>query len=312
MKKTEKSDTIKAERPTVFDDVHRTLLERAPELIVPVINEVFHTNYPEDEPVVQLKNEHVDGYDKTITDSCLRIRDKLYHMESQSYRDGSLVIRMLEYDFFIALEHTEKKEGCYRMVFPHSCVLYLRSGKEIPDRLMLTVVFPNGEEIMYEVPVVKMQKYTLQEIFDRKLWFLIPFYLMKYEEELRCGAGECTYDRLMKEYCSICELLPGELSGRSEDRYALLVELMNRIVEYIFPFGEAKERMVEYMGGQVLELEVDKAFDRGCEQGLEQSRTRIYCNMRRYGISREEAQLLAELGDAQAERAEQSLVDGSL
>lgn len=38
---------------TIFDDVFRTMLERMPSLIIPVINEVFHTSYSEDEKIEQ-------------------------------------------------------------------------------------------------------------------------------------------------------------------------------------------------------------------------------------------------------------------
>ena len=43
---------------TIFDDVFRTMIEKMPYLAVPLINEVFHTSYPENVPIVQLRNEH--------------------------------------------------------------------------------------------------------------------------------------------------------------------------------------------------------------------------------------------------------------
>ena len=33
---------------TIFDDVFRTMVEKIPQLAVPLINEVFQTSYPED------------------------------------------------------------------------------------------------------------------------------------------------------------------------------------------------------------------------------------------------------------------------
>ena len=38
---------------TIFDDVFQTMLEKMPELIVPVINEIFGTEYPMDIPLEQ-------------------------------------------------------------------------------------------------------------------------------------------------------------------------------------------------------------------------------------------------------------------
>ena len=46
---------------TIFDDVFRTMMEKMTYLIVPLINEVFHTSYPENVKIVHLRNEHQLG-----------------------------------------------------------------------------------------------------------------------------------------------------------------------------------------------------------------------------------------------------------
>ena len=69
---------------TIFDDVFRTMIEKMPYMAVPLINEVFHTSYPQDVPIVQLRNEHQQENGEIITDSCLKIGGKLYHIECQS------------------------------------------------------------------------------------------------------------------------------------------------------------------------------------------------------------------------------------
>lgn len=66
---------------TIFDDVFRTMLEKMPYLAVPLINEVFHTSYPEDVEIIQLRNEYMEENGKIITDSCLAIGGKRYHIE---------------------------------------------------------------------------------------------------------------------------------------------------------------------------------------------------------------------------------------
>lgn len=72
------------ESSTVFDDVFRTILERIPEIMIPLINEVFSTDYPENEPITQLKNEHFMKSGISITDCVLGIHEKHYHLECQS------------------------------------------------------------------------------------------------------------------------------------------------------------------------------------------------------------------------------------
>ena len=94
---------------TIFDDVFRTMIEKMPYLAVPLINEVFHTSYPENVPIVQLRNEHQQENGEIITDSCLKIAGKLYHIECQSVDDTTMAIRMIEYDFSIAIENAQKQ-----------------------------------------------------------------------------------------------------------------------------------------------------------------------------------------------------------
>ena len=54
---------------TIFDDVFRTMLEKMPQLVVPLINEVFGTSYPEDIEIIQKRNEHQTPKGRVITDS---------------------------------------------------------------------------------------------------------------------------------------------------------------------------------------------------------------------------------------------------
>ena len=84
---------------TIFDDVFRTMIEKMPELAIPLINEVFGTTYPVDIPIIQLRNEHQTKNGERIKDSTLQIGRKLYHIECQSTEDSGMVIRMAEYDF---------------------------------------------------------------------------------------------------------------------------------------------------------------------------------------------------------------------
>ena len=93
------------EHSTIFDDVFRTIAQKMPQLLIPLINEVFHTSYSEEEQFEQLRNEHYEKYGTVITDSIIRIGGHIYHLECQSSKDRTMVIRMFEYDISIALEH---------------------------------------------------------------------------------------------------------------------------------------------------------------------------------------------------------------
>ena len=81
---------------TIFDDVFRTMMEKMTFLVVPLINDIFHTSYPADVEIVQLRNEYqrLDG--EIITDSRLLIGNRIYHIECQSTDDTTMAVRMIE------------------------------------------------------------------------------------------------------------------------------------------------------------------------------------------------------------------------
>ena len=244
----------------------RTLLEKMPELAVPLINEVFGTSYPEDIEIIQKRNEHQTKQGEIITDSHLMILDKAYHIECQSTNDSSMVIRMIEYDFSISLGSMRLEDGKYRMYFPHSCILYLRGNQ---DRKLLSVemIMPDGSVTEYKVPAIYVGHYTKDEILQKQLFFLLPFYIMRYEK----GNLEAEYPELkamLEEYREIEKCLEEEfLEEGKEKAYKDLIELILRIAEYILRNQEeARKGFGDVMGGKVLELESDKLIQEGVAQ----------------------------------------------
>ena len=219
---------------TIFDDVFRTMLEKMPELIIPVINEIFGTEYPLDIPLEQMRNEHQTKNGERITDSYFTIRRRKYHIECQSTDDSEMVIRMVEYDFAISLDDVNKEDGIYRMRFPNSAVIYLRGTEK--TSLCMEMVMPDGNTVRYQIPVLCIQKYTKDEIFHKKLLFLLPFYIMRYEKnKKRISEDRAELKKLLEEYMSIERYLEQELLDRGREKaYRDLIELIERIAEYIF------------------------------------------------------------------------------
>lgn len=230
---------------TIFDDVFRTMIEKMPYLAVPLINEVFHTSYPQDVPIIQLRNEHRQENGEIITDSCLKIGDKLYHIECQSTDDTTMAIRMIEYDFSIAVENAHKQGRRYRMDFPRSCVLYLRSGNNTPDFLGVEMALADGNIVLYQISTIKLETYTKDSIFEKNLLMLLPFYIMRYEKNIH----EEIRTNLVKE-----------LSGADKAAlYMDLNKLIIKIADYICQSEEVvKKGIGDVMGGKVLELESER------------------------------------------------------
>ena len=258
------------ESNTIFDDVFRTMLEKMPQLAVPLINEVFGTSYPEDVKIIQKRNEHQTQNGRIITDSHLLIANRIYHIECQSTDDSTMVIRMIEYDFAISLEHVQKENGRYRMYFPQSCVLYLRGTKK-RDTISVEIVMPDGNAVEYTVPVVQVQRFTCDDMLQKHLLFLLPYHVIKYEQEKGLDTDSEKWKELLDEYAKIEKYLEKNfLEKGNEKAYRDMVELIIRIADYVFRDKEkVKKGFGDVMGGKVLELESDKLIQRGIEQGLE-------------------------------------------
>lgn len=248
---------------TIFDNVFRTMLEKMPELVVPLINEVFGTNYPADIAVEQQRNEHQTKNGEKITDSRLKIADKIYHIECQSTGDAEMVIRMIEYDFAVSLETKQIENGRYKIYFPHSCVLYLR-GKGRKDTLGMDIIMSDGRVIKYELPAIYIERYTQEVIFQKKLLFLLPFYVIRYEksrEDIEKNPEKL--QKLLDEYVTISRRLEESLlENGKEALYRYLVEVILKIADYIFSDSEKTKKGVDRaMGGEVLELKTDKLIN---------------------------------------------------
>ena len=259
------------ESSTIFDDVFRTMLEKMPQLAIPLINEVFGTSYLEDIKIIQKRNEHQTQNGRVITDSHLLIANRVYHIECQSTDDSTMVIRMIEYDFAISLEQVQKENGRYRMYFPQSCVLYLRGIKK-RDAISVEIVMPNGGTVEYTVPVVQVQEFTCDDMLRKRLLFLLPYHVIKYEQEKDLD----TDSEKWKEFLDECKKIESYLEENflekgNEKSYRDMIELIIRIADHVFRDNEkVRKGFGDVMGGKVLELESDKLIQRGIEQGLEQ------------------------------------------
>lgn len=264
------------EHSTVFDDVFRTMLERIPEIMIPLINEVFSTNYPDDEPITQLKNEHFTKSGVSITDCVLSIRKKHYHLECQSNPDRTIALRIIEHDMALALQNVKRvtlfkgSEHDYEMSFPHSCVLYLRHNSKTKDKAHVRILFQDGTSHIYSIPIIKVQEYSKDEIFEKNLLALIPYYFMRYEHSFPELCRDETSSRpLLEELADIRIRLEHAIGEEKGLIYAELISHIKKIDDHLFRNQpETRKRMEEItMGGQVYETLTDQIFAKGKEEG---------------------------------------------
>ena len=209
---------------TIYDGVFRTILNDCRKLIIPVINEIFGETYTGEEEIRFFPNEHfLDQQDKPdkerITDTNFTVFGKIpkkYHIECESsLPDGRITIRLFEYDAQIALDEGEITEETLTVTFPNTAVLYLRTYKKTPDKMKYVIVTPGGT-VQYHVPIMKVQTYSLDEIFAKGLLMLIPFYIFSHEKNLsEYNSNEQKLSELKAEYQKILERFTIALVYRS-------------------------------------------------------------------------------------------------
>lgn len=170
---------------TPYDDAFRTMTNDCPDLLIPVINEIFGTNYSIDAKVLFGQNEHfintIEGeLEKRITDSSFRIVERAgktsgkYLIECQSKPDSTMVVRIFEYATQIALDENVIVGNRMTVEIPCAAILFLRNNNNTPDKLEIEIVTPGGT-VLFDIPSMKLASYNIGNIFEKELYFLIPF-----------------------------------------------------------------------------------------------------------------------------------------
>jgi len=282
----EKSDILTASLPdandettdhsTIFDDVFRTIAQKMPQLLIPLINEVFHTSYSEEEHFEQLRNEHYEKYGTVITDSIIQIGNHIYHLECQSSKDKTMVIRMFEYDISIAIEHASyENDEIWEIEFPQSCVLYIRNHRDLPDYHEAVVKFADGQKMRYRVPILQAKKYTVDRIFEKRLLILLPYHILRYEHFLKHnGMDTRKLQQLLADFREINRRL--EETAEKENKshlYMDMIVLIEQIADYIIPKNNTiRKGLGDVMGGKILKLQSEELLELGEARGKAKGR----------------------------------------
>ena len=261
----------------IYDGAFRTILNDCRKLIIPVINEIFGETYTGDEEIRFFPNEHFldqqDEADKErITDTNFTVFGKIskkYHVECESsLPDGRITIRLFEYDAQIALDEGEVTEETLTVTFPNTAVLYLRTYKKTPDKMKYVIVTPGGT-VKYDIPIMKVQKYSLDDIFEKRLLMLIPFYIFSHENSFpEYNSNEQKLAELKAEYQIILERLDKlEQQGviGAFDRRTIIEISSDVIKEIAQKYENVQKGVGDMMGGALIETEARKILNQGID-----------------------------------------------
>ena len=311
---------------TPYDDVFYTLLTDCRPLIIPVINEIFGTHYALDTPVNLDPDKHYwnrqsGEQQERITDSCFQLGQKRYHVECQSTLDHTIVVRMFEYDAQIALASRQLEGQVLTVDFPESALLYLRHNSRTQDELQVRIR-TRGGTVSYCIPIMKVQDYPLDEIFEKQLLFLLPFYIFRYEKQFReKEENSRELELLANDYIRIKdEIVKLEASGKLDSYTKVSIRnMIEKVVKNLATdYPTVQEGVKSIMGGKVLDYEakrikqsgIEEGLERGLERGLEQGREQgrelgqlenlainIKTLMKKLQVSADEAMKLLDVSD---------------
>ena len=271
----------------IYDGAFRTIVNDCRQMLIPVINVIFGEGYTGNEKIEFHPNEHfINQQDavnqERITDTNFIIygkKKKKYHLECESsLPDGRMTIRLFEYDAQIALDEGEVVHETLTITFPNTAVLYLRNYKKTPDKMQYVIKTPGGS-VEYDVPIMKVQEYSLEDIFSKNLLLLIPFYIFSHEKDFKVyNSNEQRLEELRAEYQHILrrldELEQEGMIGAFDKR--TIIELSRDVIKEIAKKYENVQKGIgEMMSGALIETEARTILNKGKAEGRKEAALRM-------------------------------------
>ena len=262
----------------IYDKAFRMLVNKCPRFLIPMVNEIFGEEFEKGAEVILGQNEHFINEEKgktkeRITDTNFIIRGvkrrKSYHLECESgKRTKNMLLRIIEYDMQIGLERSVREGDVLNMPLPDTAVLYLRSDEDAKNSM--TVRFSNSLGTFdNQIQIMKIRDYSIDEIFAKELYMLIPFYIFNLEgrfDELEEKPG------IVSEiYTDIAKRMVNLVESDKMDVYEqkLLTEAMIYVISGIARRHEkVRKEMVSVMRGPLLRFDFEDAYEEAVAKGM--------------------------------------------
>ena len=149
----------------------------------------------------------------------------------------------------------------------------MRSAGNTPDAMMVTVNTPGGS-VRFPVPILKMQQFSLDAIFEKKLYFLLPFYIFTQEKQFReYEKNPEKLEELKRQYEDMLDRMDRLVETGNMTAYEQLtiIDMSKRVLNSIArKYDKVREGVHAIMGGRVLDHPAKRIYNEGLEQGLEQ------------------------------------------
>ena len=177
-----------------------------------------------------------------------------------------------------ALDEGEVTEETLTVTFPNTAVLYLRTFKKTLDKMKYVIVTPGGT-VQYDVPIMKIQTYSLKDMFEKGLLMLIPFYIFSHEKSFpEYNSNEQKLEELKAEYQIILdrldELEQQAVIGAFDKR--TIIEISGDVIKAIAQKYENVQKGVgDMMGGALIETEARRILNKGISETKKETALRM-------------------------------------
>lgn len=266
---------------TPYDDVFRTLIVKGVALRIPFLNEIFHPKkkFPDNVEIEIISNEYYieegNGNQKKIeTDSGLRVNGITYHVECQSLDDGTIVVRMFEYDINMAIRESRYENFHLTVKLPASGVLFLRTTGKTPMEMMVTIE-AGDSRLTYPVKTLRLSDYSLKDLADKNLYFLLPFGMFNVKKNFAGRRAPKAEQRIYDQLIGILSIMEnavktGQITYRD---YLLITDMLKKVTRSLTrKHQNLREELNTIMGGKILEFRGEREYNEGVKHGREEGR----------------------------------------
>ena len=289
-RKTKKSKTLirnkyvpQRNTRNLFDLMFKYILqESSQQAKIHFVNGLFGKNFPLDTKVTFPITESTSIQGKKLehiqSDFIMLVSEESFIIEVQIRDDSTIALRIFEYSFAYSKRHntTINDDGALvTMRLPERIVLHLESTIHTKDKVTFRVEQSNGTYFDYETPVYKVIERDVAEFEQKDLQLLLPFYLVKYRQEVNRSIDNSLRRREIAEEVEHIILLfekmlergceAGKLTGKDS------IMIMERVVQmYNELYGSFKEFREERMRlERRLRTQWQDYWERGIQEGVQ-------------------------------------------
>ena len=124
---------------------------------------------------------------------------------------------------------------------------------------------------------MKIRDYSLRELFEKELYFLLPFYIFVHEMQFGVYNEDKEKRRhLTDEYVTFMEQLEQAVTDGRLSVYerGTILDMSRRVLEHIAAkYNTVRKGVGEIMGGKVLDYETKRAYNAGKADGIAEGKT---------------------------------------